>query len=177
MKKFSHIKPDWRKIIRAIDAARYAPSAGNLFNMKFILVSDEAKIKEIAKATQQDFVGTAKYIVVAVSDDEKLKKVYKDKAERYSFQQAGAAIENFLLALVEFGLETTWIGYFYEDEVRETLEIPEEKMIEAIFPIGVAHKNLKDGRKKKVDLENTLYFESWGNKLMTPKTKISMDHS
>ncbi len=97
--KFSHKTPDWRKIVRAIDAARYAPSAGNNFVMKFILVSDADKIKEIAKATQQDFVYSAKYIVVAVSDDSKLVKIYKDRGVRYSSQQAGAAIEDFLLAL------------------------------------------------------------------------------
>jgi len=60
-------KPDWRRVIRAIDAARYAPSAGGQFALKFILVSDEKKIGKLAEASQQDFVGTAKYVVSMLS--------------------------------------------------------------------------------------------------------------
>ena len=177
IKKFSKNKPDWRKIIRAIDAARYAPSAGNNFIMKFILVSDKDKIKELEKAAQQSFVGDAQYVVVAVSDDSKLVRLYKERGTRYSSQQSGAAIENFLLALTEFSLETTWIGYFYEEQVKRVLGIPEEKTVEAIFPIGLLAKGSKLEKRKKIDLENTLYFEKWENKLMTPRTKLPIDDS
>lgn len=175
VKKFSKDKPDWRKIIRAIDATRFAPSAGNNFVMKFILVSEKGAIKEIAKATQQDFVGTAHYVVVAVSDDSKLVRLYKDRGVRYSSQQAGAAIENFLLTLTEFGLETTWVGYFYEDQIREALGIPSTQTVEAVFPIGILAKNVKVKKMKKLDLENVVYFDKWGNKFMDPKTKVSLD--
>ena len=54
VRKFHHKKPDWRKVIRAIDAARFAPSAGNQFVMRFIMVSDEKKIKEIAQEKMVD---------------------------------------------------------------------------------------------------------------------------
>ena len=174
-KKYSTEKPDWRKIIRAIDSARYAPSAGNQFVMKFILVSEEEKIKEIGKATQQDFVSTAHYIVVAVGDDSKLIRRYNERGKRYSSQQAGAAIENFLLTLTEFGLETTWVGYFYEDQIKRVLNIPQERIVEGVFPIGLLKKGTKVKKVEKTDLENTIYFEKWGRKIMTPKTKVPMD--
>ena len=53
--------------------------------MKFILVSDENKIKEIGKACQQDFVSSAKSIVVVVSDDAKVEKSY-DETEKLKKQ-------------------------------------------------------------------------------------------
>ncbi len=59
VRKFHHKKPDWRKIIRAIDSARFAPSAGNNFVIRFILVSDEKKIEKLGEASQQPFVGKA----------------------------------------------------------------------------------------------------------------------
>ena len=37
VKKFTKKKPDWRDIIDAVDSARFAPMAGNKFNLKFIL--------------------------------------------------------------------------------------------------------------------------------------------
>ena len=36
-------KPDWRKIIRAIDYARFIPAAGNEYNLKFILHKIESQ--------------------------------------------------------------------------------------------------------------------------------------
>ena len=54
VKKYLDKKPDWRKIIKAIDMARFAPTAGD--TLRFILVSDEKKISKLAEAAEQDFV-------------------------------------------------------------------------------------------------------------------------
>ena len=174
VRRFHHSKPDWRKIIRAIDAARFAPSAGNKFVMRFILVSNERKIAEISAATQQGFVGTAKYVVVAVSDDSKLVQSYEERGVRYAAQQAGAAIENFLLALTEEKLVTTWVGHFYEEQIRRALDIPDGLNIEAVFPIGKVTK-VKGAASKKMKLENVLYFDSWGEEKMVPRVKMSRE--
>ena len=177
VRRFHHRAPDWRKVIRAIDAARFGPSAGGKFVMRFVLVSDEKKIAEIAAATQQDFVGDAKYVVVAVSDDSKLVQSYGERGVRYAAQQAGAAIENFLLALTELKLATSWVGHFYEEQIRRTLDIPEGLSIEAVFPIGLdcKAKVVKSGVSKKVKLENVLYFDKYNQKKMIPFVKMSRE--
>ncbi len=174
VKRFDLKKPDWRKIIQAIDAVRFAPSAGNQFVTRFILVSDEKKIEKLAAASQQDFVGTAKYIVVAVSDDSHLIRDYGKRGVRYCALQTGAAIENFLLALTEQKLVTTWIGYFYDEQVRRTLDIPEGLHIEALFPIGKETK-IKSKEKRKMKLDSILYFDKFGNKKMTGEIKASRE--
>ncbi|MFH0711727.1 MAG: nitroreductase family protein [archaeon] len=174
VRRYLDKKPDWRKILRAIDAARFAPSAGGKFVMKFILVSDEKKIAGIAAATQQDFVGSVKYIVVAVSDDSKLVQSYEERGVRFAAQQAGAAIENFLLALTEEKLVTTWVGYFYEEQIRRVLGIPDDLSIEAVFPIGLETK-IKGVASKRAELENIIYFDKWGQKEMVPRVKVSRE--
>ena len=174
VRRYMGKKPNWRKIIRAIDAARFAPSAGGQFAMKFILVSDEKVINELAKAAQQDFVGTAKYVVVAVSDDSKLVRSYGKRGVRYASLQAGAALENFWLALTEQGLATTLVGHFYDEQVKSALNISEDLNVEAIFPIGKETKVKGSERRAKPDLDNILYFEKWKNKKMVPQTKVSV---
>lgn len=175
VRRYMDKKPDWRKIIRAIDAARFAPSAGGQFALKFILVSDEKKISELAKASQQNYVGTAKAVVVAVSDDSKLVRSYGDRGVRYASSQAGAAIQNFLLVLTEQGLVTSWVGHFYDNQVKSALSIPDDMTVEAIFPIGKETKVKGSERRAKPDLDNVLYFDKWKNKTMTPKGKISVE--
>ena len=174
VRRYMDKKPDWRKIIRAIDAARFAPSAGGNFVTKFILVSDEKKISELAAASQQEFVGKAKYIVVAVTDDSKLIQDYDERGERYGASQTGAAIENFLLALVEQKLVTTWVGHFYDEQVRRTLNIPDGLKIEAMFPVGVEIK-VKSNPKRKKKLDQILYYDKWKNTLMVPTMKFTKD--
>jgi len=175
-RKFAKSKPDWRRIIRAIDAARYAPAAGNHFVLRFILVSDKKKIEKIGKATQQDFVSNASYLVVCVSDDSKLVKLYGERGKRYASQQAGAAIQNFLLWLTQEKLITTWVGHFADDQVKEELNVPNKMTVEAVFPIGKRLKVSKPKEKSVSDLENLLYFDSWGNKYMEPKTRVKLEN-
>ncbi|MFA5060766.1 MAG: nitroreductase family protein [Candidatus Pacearchaeota archaeon] len=174
VRRFSHKSPNWRKIIRAIDLTRFSPSAGNQFSLKFILVSDKYKIGKLSEASQQEFVGNAQYIVVAVSDDSKLIKLYGERGIRYSSLQAGASIQNFLLALTEQGLVTTWVGHFYDEQVKEVLNIPENLSVEGIFPVGIETK-IKTKERLKLDLENIVYFDKWGNKKMEPLTRVSLE--
>lgn len=174
VKRFDRKKPDWRKIVRAIDAARFAPSAGNQFAIKFILVSDEKVISKLAVAAQQDFVGTAQYVVVAVSDDSNLVRSYEERGVRYAAQQGGAAIQNFLLALTEQGLVTTWVGHFYDEQVKRALKIPEKLHVEAIFPIGLETK-IGTKPKRKMKLDYILYFNKWGMKEMVGPIKMTRE--
>jgi len=167
IRRYSDSKPDWRKIIKAIDASRYAPMAGNLFSLRFILVQDKDKIVRLKQACQQDFVGKAHYIVVVVSDITKVKMSYGDRTEKFARQQAGAGIENFLLELTRQGLCTCWTGYFVEEQVKRILEIPDNMNVEALFPIGIETR-IPTKEKPKPDLENVLWFDKWKNKYMKP---------
>jgi nitroreductase len=175
VRKYSLKNPDWRKIIRAIDIARYAPIAGNQVFLKYIIVNKEELIKKISQATQQSFVAKAPYLVIIVSNPKKLEKSYGEKAKRYASQGAGAAIENFLLSLTNQGLSSCWVGYYYEEQIKELLEIPDEMIIEGVFPIGIEAKNSQKGEKRKADLDSVLYFNSYGKEEAIDSRRIRSD--
>ena len=166
VKKFSKKKPDWRKIIEGIDLTRYTPMAGNLFSLKFILVDNLEKIKQIAKASEQDFIQDAQYIVVVCSNPSLLENSYEEMGKIYLKQQTGSAIQNFLLKLEELGLSTCWIGHFNENEIKKILKIPEKINVEAFFPIGYESNIGKSKEKRKIDLDSILYFNNYGDKKM-----------
>ena len=162
VKKFSKKKPDWRKIIEAIDSVRYSPMAGNLFSLKFILVSDKEKIQQLSKASEQEFVADAQYVVVVCSNPSRTLNAYEERGENYLKQQAGTAIQNFLLKLEDFGLATCWIGHFADEKVKNVLKIPKEINVEAFFPIGYESAIAKTKQKRKIELDRILYFEEYG---------------
>jgi nitroreductase len=149
IKKFSSKKPDWRTIIECIDSMRYAPMAGNNYSLKFILVDDKEKINKLAKASQQDFVGDAKYVLVVCTTPERTEIAYEERAKNYLKQQAGAAIQNFLLKITEEKLATCWVGHFVDNEIKSILDIPKDMHVEAIFPIGYAYEKPKEKKNNR----------------------------
>jgi nitroreductase len=173
VRKYTRQLPDWRTIIECIDSVRYAPMAGNNFTLKFILVSEPEKIRKIAQAAQQDFVASARYVVVACSTPFRTINAYGEKGGVYVRQQAGASIQNFLLKIEESGLATCWIGYFAEEQVKRTLSIPEDAQVEAIFPIGYEFPKSYT-KRKKIDLDMILRFNSFKNKKMKPEKKLNV---
>ncbi len=170
VRKFKSKKPDWRDIIECIDAARYTPMAGGIYSLKFILVDDAEKIQKLRDAAQQDFVGQTKYVVVVCTAPSRVINSYGKRGKRYCRQQAGAAIQNFLLSIEEKGLSTCWVGAFVDNQIKSILKIPEEVNVEAIFPIG--YEMGKKTRRKKINLDNILYFNKYKNKKMKPVKKL-----
>ena len=78
-KSFSNKKPDWRDILDALDTTRSAPMAGGYFTLKFLIVDEKDKIREISKWAEQDFFSDVHYIVAFVSDPSVTKNLYKEK--------------------------------------------------------------------------------------------------
>jgi nitroreductase len=164
VRRFTEKKPNWRLIIEAIDSARQAPSAGNIQTAKFILVDDKKVIEKIAEASQQDFIKDAHFVVVFCSDHSQAERMYDTRAARYTKQQSGAAIQNFLLKITELGLATCWVGAFVDDQIKDILKIPGHIEVEGIFPIGFELG--KTTQKTKKELSGIMFFNSYGNKFM-----------
>jgi nitroreductase len=172
VRRFSDKKPDWRDIIECIDAARYAPMAGNNFSLKFILVDDKETIAKLDEAASQKFLKQAQYVVVFCSGPTQTTRYYGNRGWDYLRQQAGAAIENFLLSIEAKGLATCWVGHFLNKKVKEALKIPATVEVEALCPIGYEHK-IAAKRRQKINLDNILYFNKYKNKKMTTAPKSS----
>lgn len=171
VRSFSNKEPNWRKIIEAIDAARHAPMAGNNYSLRFILVDDKKQIQRIAEATQQDFCKEVNYIVVVYTNPKRTINAYGEKRGiRYCRQQAGAAIQNFLLKLTGLGLDTCWVGHFYDEMIKEVLGVPEDCLIEAVFPIGYELNKTK--QPPKIDIDRILFFNKYNNKKMWKPKKL-----
>ena len=173
VKKFKDKKPDWRDIVECIDIARYAPMAGSNYSLKFILVSDKNIIAQLADAAQQPFIAKAPYVVVVCSNPSRTVNAYGERGKIYVRQQAGAAIQNFLLKLEESGLSASWIGHFVEEQVTKILAVPEHVQVEAFLPIGYEFEK-KYTRKEKIDLENILYFDTYENTEMSNQKRMDV---
>lgn len=125
-------------IWQLLEAARWAPSAGNLQPWFFYVVTKK-EVKEClaAAALEQRFVAQAPVVIVVCAEPERSARVYGERGRRlYCYQDTAAAVQNILLAATAMGLGTCWVGAFYEDRVRECLAIPAHRVPVAIIPVG-----------------------------------------
>lgn len=162
MRGFTSKKVRWDLVLEAIDAASKVPFAGNIDNLKYIIVQDQDLKDQIATHCQQNWIADAGIIIVLCSDESILEKMYFERGLVYSRQQAGAAIQNFLLKITDLGLDSCWVGAYADELIKQLLKIPEYINIEAVLPVGYGKG--KPRKIKKSPLETKIFWDQWQKK-------------
>jgi len=121
-----------------IEAARLAPSAGNIQPWEFVIVRNaEIKRRLAIAALHQTFIEEAPVVIVVCADVARSSWGYGSRgANLYCLQDTAAATENILLAAQALGLATCWVGAFHEDEVAKVVNTPKNVRPVAIVPVG-----------------------------------------
>jgi nitroreductase len=125
-------------VLRILEAARAAPSAGNRQAREIIVVEDSCAKSALAEAALgQDFIKEAPVNLVFCANPERSAQRYSERGSNlYCILDAAASIENSLLAAHALGLGACWIGAFNDDQVRIALGLPASLRPVAIIPIG-----------------------------------------
>jgi len=123
---------------KLIEAARWAPSAGNVQPWEFIIVrKPEIKRKLAEAALNQSFIEEAPVVIVVCANEVRSSQGYGVRGKTlYCIQDTAAAIQNIHLAACALGLGTCWVGAFKEEKAREILKIPNGIRPVALIPVG-----------------------------------------
>jgi nitroreductase len=121
-----------------IEAARWAPSAGNIQPWEFIIVRRHDLREELAEAAfGQAFVEEAPIVIVVCANENRSFQGYSVRGKTlYCIQDTAAAIQNIHLTAHSLGLGTCWIGAFNEEKVVKILKVPNGVRPVAIVPVG-----------------------------------------
>ncbi|MDO8914596.1 MAG: nitroreductase family protein [Coriobacteriia bacterium] len=124
--------------VRALlDAAVTAPTAGNIQPWRFIVVRSLEARERLAAAMHQRWATAAPVVIVVCVDPRPCSARYGARGEMlYAIQDTSAAVENLLLAAVDRGLASCWIGAFDENAVREAVGVVSPVTPIAVLPIG-----------------------------------------
>ncbi|MEM4271726.1 MAG: nitroreductase family protein [Candidatus Pacearchaeota archaeon] len=159
VRSFKDKKVGFDKILEAIDSAIQGPFAGNINNLKFVIVEEEKTIALLAKHANQTWINEAPAVIVVCSDPTHLENQYGERGKDYSKHQAGAAINTFILKLTDLGVNSCWVGSMDYEIIKEMLKIPDHIHIEALIPIGYEKGKTKKPRKHA--LETAIRWENW----------------
>jgi nitroreductase len=148
-----------------LDAARYAPSAGNLQDRSFVVVKNDSVRQEIAHACgNQNWMMDAPVHIVIVSENQKNSKFFGEKGEKiYTVQDTAFAAQNMLLAATDLGLGCSLVVGFNEQKIVELLGIKEPAKPHIIITLGWAAENPKPSSKYALD--KFVFFEKYGNRI------------
>jgi len=122
------------KINILLEAARLAPSARNVQDWRFVVVTDTDTRKALQTAAAgQPFVAQAPVVIVACSVSNKRMNLC---AQPYASINVAIALEHIALAATSVGLAACWIGSFKPQAVRRILNIPTHIAVVELMSLG-----------------------------------------
>jgi len=144
------------KLDEIFEAARLAPSARNLQDWRFVVVTDkQIKCRLVEAANNQKFLENAGAIIIACSNSSHVMRC----GQAIGPIDIAIALEHIALQATDLGLATCWIGSFYPDKVRPIVGIPDDIAIIELMALGYPSD---DGNKpKREPIEKILCHEKW----------------
>lgn len=140
------------KILKILEAARIAPSAGHRQPWHFVVVEDKETIKKLAKS---GWAAGAPVMIVGLADQE--------ASPSWCVNDLGIALEHIVLAATNLGLGTCWMGQTGREElVRSLLGIPDKFKVVAVIPVGVPDET--PAPKERKSLDAIVSWEKYGSK-------------
>jgi nitroreductase len=132
-----------------VDAGRLAATGNNSQPWDFIIVTERETIEQFKVAAQ--WMDKAGAIIAVVMDP----------SSRWWIEDGAAAVENMLIASTAHGYGSCWLEgntLQREEEFKKVLEVPEDRRLLTLVPIGVP---VEWPTKEKKPLEEVLHWEKY----------------
>ncbi|MCE5203051.1 MAG: nitroreductase family protein [Coriobacteriales bacterium] len=129
-----------------------APSAGNIQPWRFVVVRSREARERLSSAMGQRWATAAPVIIVVCVDPRPCAARYGDRGEYlYSIQDTAAATENILLAAVNRGLASCWVGAFDEKAVAAAIGVTAPITPVAVLPVGYSAESAGKPARRPID--------------------------
>jgi len=146
-----------------IQAGTCAPSAGNLQNWAFVIVTESEKKEEIATAClNQPWMKQAPVHLIVCDKVDKITDIYPTRGKLYATQACAIAAQNIMLKATDLGLHSCWVGAFNEESIRRILHIPDEVVPEMVITLG--YSDAVHDPLERESCENVTFFNTYGEK-------------
>jgi nitroreductase len=130
------IEPE--KLRSVFEAARWAPSSGNMQPWRFIIAvkdrpDDHERMVNLLFEGNRIWAEKAPVLILSVAQ---VTDNARQKTNKFAYHDVGMATENLALQAASLGLAAHPMGGFYADRARATFNIPNEYEPVAIIALG-----------------------------------------
>jgi len=147
--------------IKILDAARLAPSGGNLQMWRFIYVKDPQVLRMI-KNCSPGFYGDATAAIIAGIEYENRDSSACVEDNILGILDIGFAAENILLAAHAIGLGGCAIASYNPSCVSKVVNAPEN--FRPVLVLSIGHPDKIQSMPKKKNLSEIVYLDEYGKK-------------
>lgn len=161
IRKFTDRPIDHSLLEEIIETASYSPSWKNTQIARYIAVEGELKDKIADECTSAFpnngaiIKGAPMLIVIAVMKNrcgyERDGSFTTRRGDSWQMFDAGIASQTFCLAAYEKGIGSVILGIFDQDRIESILQIPEDRELVALIPVGYAAETPAAPKRKPVD--------------------------
>lgn len=135
-----------------LEAAVVAPSAANIQPWRFVVVRSAESRQRLSEAIKQRWATAAPVVIVVCADLRPCYARFGDRGEQlYGIQDTALAASHILLAAVDRGLASCWIGAFDAAAVREATGISANIEPVAILPVGYSAESATRPARRPLD--------------------------
>ncbi len=155
---------------RLVSAARVAPSAANIQPLRYVLVTNRDLCRKLFPALKWAAYIAPRGNPPAGEEPTAYVVVLVNKyIARSDYQlDAGAAIQNLLLAAVEEAIGSCWLGAIDRDTIREILRVSDGFEIESVIALGYPNEEPAVEPMK----ESVEYWKDETGRLHVPKRSL-----
>lgn len=152
-------------VIHIIEAAILAPSWHNKQGWNFVVLVDERRklaveaLREVNPARNALLQAPVNIILCGNPDQSG-----NIDGKTYYMVDAACAMDHLMLAAIEKGLGTCWVGSFNEEFIKRTYNIPDNVRVIAMTPLGYPAYEPKPRPRKTI--EEVAFLNEWGGKLV-----------
>jgi len=144
------------KLDTIFEAARQAPSAKNLQDWRFVVVTDRERKQKVADCTNHsEAFGQAGAMIAACSVCKEAMRC----GQQIAPIDVAIALEHIALAATELGLATCWIGSFDTEKARQILEIPKDVAIIELMALGYPANGSRQTTREP--MKNIVCYDKW----------------
>lgn len=135
-----------------LQAGRLAPSSKNSQPWHFIVIRDRGTLRKISDLTPTGkHIAQAPLAIAIVMDGAKLPEV-----------DGTRATQNMVLAAWSMGIGSCWVTNFYEDGVKELLNVPQRMKLVTVMPFGYPTEPKTNRKKIRKPLSEIVHYEKFG---------------
>jgi len=139
-----------------LEAARLAPSARNMQDWRFVVVTDrQVKSRVAATTNRPEVFERAGAIIAACSNSDYVMRC----GQAIAPIDVSIALEHISLQAADLGLGTCWIGSFDTDKIRQILTIPEDIAIIELMAIGYPADSKSEPKREPI--EKIVCYDTW----------------
>ena len=135
-----------------LEAGRLAPSSKNSQPWHFIVIRNKDTLRRISDLTPTGkHIAQAPLAIAILMDGAKLPEI-----------DGTRAAQNMVLAAWSLGIGSCWITNFYDDGVKELLQVPQRMKLVTVMPFGYPTEPMTNRKKNRKPMSEIVHEEKFG---------------